>query len=80
LEVPALAISSTACRERVGQGLPLWYLVPDGVVQYVAKRGLYTEANAGEVLVADPLETGPRPASPSKRLGIQIDPERKLNH
>lgn len=79
LEVPALAISSTACRERVGQGLPLWYLVPDGVVQYVAKRGLYTEANAGEVLVADPLETGPRPASPSKRPGIQIDPERKLN-
>ena len=41
LEVPALAISSTDCRERVGQGLPVWYLVPDGVVQYIAKHDLY---------------------------------------
>ena len=41
LEVPALTISSTACRERVAQGLPIWYLVPDGIVQYIAKRGLY---------------------------------------
>jgi nicotinate-nucleotide adenylyltransferase len=41
VEVPAMAISSTACRERVGGGLPVWYLVPDGVVQYINKRGLY---------------------------------------
>lgn len=41
LEVPALSISSTACRERVAQGLPIWYLVPDGIVQYIAKRALY---------------------------------------
>ena len=43
LEVPALAISSTDCRRRVAQGDPLWYLVPDGVVQYVEKRHLYRE-------------------------------------
>lgn len=42
LEVPALAISSTDCRERVARGLPVWYLVPDGVVQYIAKYELYT--------------------------------------
>ncbi len=41
LEVPALAISSTDCRQRVTQGLPIWYLVPDGIVQFIAKRGLY---------------------------------------
>lgn len=41
LEVPALSISSTACRDRVRDGLPIWYLVPDGIVQYIAKRGLY---------------------------------------
>jgi len=41
LEVPALTISSTDCRERVGQGEPVWYLVPDGVVQYIAKHHLY---------------------------------------
>lgn len=41
VEVPALAISSTDCRRRAGSGRPIWYLVPDGVVQYVAKRRLY---------------------------------------
>lgn len=43
LEVPALAISSTDCRDRVGRGFPVWYLVPDGVVQYIAKHRLYRE-------------------------------------
>jgi len=41
LEIPALAISSTDCRERVRAGSPVWYLVPDGVVQYIAKHALY---------------------------------------
>ncbi|QIK64922.1 nicotinate-nucleotide adenylyltransferase [Leucobacter viscericola] len=43
LEVPALAISSTDCRKRVSRGDPVWYLVPDGVVQYIAKHELYSE-------------------------------------
>ncbi|MGQ0845800.1 MAG: nicotinate-nucleotide adenylyltransferase [Sporichthyaceae bacterium] len=42
VEIPALAISSSDCRARVAQGRPIWYLVPDGVVRYIAKRGLYT--------------------------------------
>ena len=41
LEVPAMAISSTDCRDRVRRGRPVWYLVPDGVVQHIAKHGLY---------------------------------------
>ena len=41
VEVPAMAISSSACRARVAAGKPVWYLVPDGVVQYIAKRRLY---------------------------------------
>lgn len=41
LEIPALAISSTDCRDRVRNGAPVWYLVPDGVVQYIAKHHLY---------------------------------------
>ncbi|MHA6798808.1 nicotinate-nucleotide adenylyltransferase [Bounagaea algeriensis] len=41
VEIPAMAISSTGCRDRVRGGLPVWYLVPDGIVQYIAKRGLY---------------------------------------
>ena len=43
VEIPALAISSTGCRDRVRAGEPVWYLVPDGVVQYIAKRGLYAQ-------------------------------------
>ncbi len=43
LEVPALAISSTDCRDRVSREFPVWYLVPDGVVQYIAKHRLYRE-------------------------------------
>lgn len=45
LEVPALAISSTDCRSRVSRGYPVWYLVPDGVVQYIAKHHLYRSAS-----------------------------------
>jgi len=40
-EIPAMAISSTNCRARVLEGAPVWYLVPDGIAQYIAKHGLY---------------------------------------
>jgi nicotinate-nucleotide adenylyltransferase len=58
LEVPALAISSTDCRIRAAQNRTIWYLVPDGVVQYVAKRNLYsgiseTEAHSLTATVKD---------------------------
>lgn len=43
LEIPALAISSTDVRRRAARGEPVWYLVPDGVVQYIAKHGLYAD-------------------------------------
>ena len=46
VEVPAMAISSTDCRNRVAQGHPVWYLVPDGVVQYITKRNLYQPPEA----------------------------------
>ena len=45
VEIPALAISSSECRNRVAAGEPVWYLVPDGVVQYIAKRGLYAKVD-----------------------------------
>jgi nicotinate-nucleotide adenylyltransferase len=44
VEIPAMAISSTGCRQRVQAGLPVWYLVPDGIVQYITKRRLYQDA------------------------------------
>lgn len=41
IEIPALAISSTDIRRRASANEPVWYLVPDGVVQYIGKHGLY---------------------------------------
>lgn len=47
LEIPALAISSTDCRRRAEEGRPVWYLVPDGVVQHIQKYRLYSEPRVG---------------------------------
>jgi nicotinate-nucleotide adenylyltransferase len=75
VEVPALAISSTDCRDRVERGMPVWYLVPDGVVQYIEKRGLYREGrrrtasdhrplHAPEGAASAALWTGPLSGTP----------------
>ncbi len=48
LEIPALAISSTDCRARVHRDEPVWYLVPDGVVQYINKHQLYRETGTNQ--------------------------------
>ena len=52
--IPALAISSTECRERTRRGEPVWYLVPDGVVQYIAKHGLYPQVTDARRAVTQP--------------------------
>ena len=42
VEVPALSISSTDIRERVGRGEPISYLVPSGVAHLIDKHHLYS--------------------------------------
>jgi nicotinate-nucleotide adenylyltransferase len=41
VEVPALAISSTDIRDRVHQGKPIRYLLPDSVREYISEHHLY---------------------------------------
>jgi nicotinate-nucleotide adenylyltransferase len=43
VEMPELEVSSTVVRARVKAGQPIRYLVPDDVVQYIAKQGLYRD-------------------------------------
>ena len=65
VEIPALAISSTDCRDRVARGMPVWYLVPDGVVQYIEKRGLYRSGqSARRPAVLREGRPGPDPTDP----------------
>jgi nicotinate-nucleotide adenylyltransferase len=70
VQVPAMAISSSGCRERVAAGEPVWYLVPDGVVQYIAKRHLYRPLQAPADLAAR------RSAGPSRAAGSAGRPRR----
>lgn len=58
VEVPALAISSTDCRQRAEERRPLWYLMPDGVVQYVSKRRLYRTPERNENPAAPRMAAG----------------------
>jgi nicotinate-nucleotide adenylyltransferase len=41
MNIPALAISSTDVRERVRDGRPIRYLLPEGVKSYIEQAGLF---------------------------------------
>ncbi|WP_277343401.1 nicotinate-nucleotide adenylyltransferase [Nocardioides sp. HDW12B] len=71
VEIPALAISSTDCRARTARGEPVWYLVPDGVVQYITKHRLYLSdrPSAPEALGPSP-EPDPEPTDRTTPQGV----------
>jgi nicotinate-nucleotide adenylyltransferase len=41
LEMPVMQVSSSSIRRRVAEGLPIRYLVPDKVANYIGANGLY---------------------------------------
>ena len=43
IETPTIEISSTAIRERVGNNLPINFLVPDAVMEYINYFNLYKD-------------------------------------
>lgn len=46
MQIPALAISSTDIRRRVGEGRPIAYLVPPEVERYIADHDLYRSGDS----------------------------------
>ena len=44
IRMPEIGVSSTLVRQRIAQGAPVRYLVPDAVAAAIAERGLYREA------------------------------------
>jgi nicotinate-nucleotide adenylyltransferase len=44
LEAPPVGVSSSQIRARVAAGLPLRYLVPEAVEEFISRRGLYARA------------------------------------
>jgi nicotinate-nucleotide adenylyltransferase len=41
VRMPEIGVSSTWIRRRVGDGEPIRYLVPDGVMEFIEAQGLY---------------------------------------
>ena len=41
IDMPGVDVSSTECRQRVRNGQPIRYLVPDRVAAYISDHGLY---------------------------------------
>ena len=48
MRIPALSISSTEIRNRIKNGLPIKYLVPKEVEEYIKKHNLYKEDDPWE--------------------------------
>jgi nicotinate-nucleotide adenylyltransferase len=43
VRMPEIGVSSTGIRRRVAAGRPIRHLVPDGIAEFIAERGLYRE-------------------------------------
>ena len=50
LDMPLIQVSSSAIRRRVHEGVPIRYLVPDKVVEYIATNELYGAGSAREAV------------------------------
>jgi nicotinate-nucleotide adenylyltransferase len=52
LDMPQIQVSSSAIRRRVREGLPIRYLVPDRVAEYISSHDLYSAGRAKEAVTS----------------------------
>jgi nicotinate-nucleotide adenylyltransferase len=52
LDMPQIQVSSSAIRRRVREGLPIRYLVPDKVVDYISSHDLYSAGRTKEAVTS----------------------------
>jgi nicotinate-nucleotide adenylyltransferase len=52
LDMPLLQVSSSSIRRRVREGLPIRYLVPDRVAEYISSNDLYGAGRAEEAVTS----------------------------
>lgn len=50
LEMAALDVSSTMIRAMAGEGRPFRFLVPEGVIDYIAANNLYAKPESGDMV------------------------------
>ena len=50
--MPLMQVSSSSIRRRVREGLPIRYLVPDSVADYISSNDLYGAARAEEAVTS----------------------------
>jgi nicotinate-nucleotide adenylyltransferase len=52
LDMPLIQVSSSAIRRRVREGLPIQYLVPDKVADYISSHDLYSAGRTKEAVTS----------------------------
>jgi nicotinate-nucleotide adenylyltransferase len=58
LDMPLMQVSSSSIRRRVREGLPIRYLVPDKVAEYIETNGLYSaKGSTGQGSAKEPVAT-----------------------
>ncbi len=71
MSMPSIGISSTEVRRRAAAGVPLRYLVPDAVAEYIESQGLYRGGAQREQGKPSPA-TGARNSRIERLLGLAV--------
>jgi nicotinate-nucleotide adenylyltransferase len=70
LDMPVMQVSSSVIRRRVAEGLPIRYLVPDKVANYIGANGLYGAGESGAAEASKEAATSSEAPSSSSKAAL----------